>query len=53
MRGDATSITSYLYEFRMSLFNYGHTEEFLLFILNVQMTLAATGTLDAEAKVRY
>ena len=42
-----------LYGFRMSLFDHGETEEFLSFICNFQMNLAATGTLDTEAQVQY
>ena len=42
---DTTSITSDLYEFRMSLFGHGDPEEFLLFVRNFQTDLAATGTL--------
>ena len=32
---------SYLYEFNMSLFDHDEPEEFLLFILNFNMTFAA------------
>ena len=42
-----------LYEFRMSLFDHGETEDFLLFVRNFQMTIAATGALGIEAKVQY
>ena len=48
-----TSITLDLYEFRMSLFDHGETEELLLFIRKFQMTLVATGMLETEAKVQY
>ena len=37
----------------MSLFDHGDPEEFLLFIKNFNMTLAATGTLDMDAKIHY
>ena len=47
------SITSELYEFRMSLFDHGEPDEFLLLIWNSKMTLAATETLDMDAKVQY
>ena len=53
MRRDPTSSTSELYDFRMSLFEHGDTEEFLLFVPNFQMTLEATGTLETEANVQY
>ena len=48
-----TSSTLDIYEFRMSLFKHGKPEELLLFLQIFQMTLAATGTLDTEAKVQY
>ena len=53
LRRDTTSSTLDLYEFRMSLFDYGQLEEFLLFVRNFQTTLAATGTIETEAKVQY
>ena len=34
LRRDPTSSTSELYDFRMSLFDHGDTEEFLLFVPN-------------------
>ena len=37
----------------MFLFDHGEPEEFLMFVNNSQMTLAATGTLETEAKVQY
>ena len=33
--------------------DHGEPEEFLLFVPNLQMTLAATGTLETEAKFQY
>ena len=48
-----TSSTSYIYEFRMSLFDHGDPEGFLLFMQNFQITLAATGTLETEARFQY
>ena len=50
LRRDPTSSMSDLYEFRMSLFFHGEPEEFLLFVWNFQMTLAATVTVETEAK---
>ena len=50
---DPTPSTSDLYEFRMSLFDYVEPEEFLLFMQNFPMNLAATGMLEMEAKVQY
>ena len=47
------SSTSDLYEFKMSLFDHGQPEEFLFFIHNFSMTLAATGTLEMNAKIQY
>ena len=46
MRRDPTSSTSDIYEFRMSLFDQDDPEEFLLFVRNLQMTLAASETLE-------
>ena len=45
LRRDPTSSTSDLYEFMMSLFDHCEPEEFLLFVRNLQMTLADMGTL--------
>ena len=39
---DPTSITLDLYEFNISLFVYGDTEEFLLFIHDFKMYISAT-----------
>ena len=48
-----TSPTSDLYEFKISLFDNGEPEEFLLFVRNFNMTLAASGTLEAGTKYQY
>ena len=37
----------------MALFENGDPEEFLLFVRNFQMTLKASGTLTASAKIQY
>ena len=47
------SSTLELYEFRMSLFDHGKPEEFVLFVQSFQMNLAAVGMLETEAKVNY
>ena len=47
------SSTLELYEFRMSLFDHGKPEEFVLFVQSFQMNLAAIGMLETEAKVNY
>ena len=47
---DPTSPTLDLYELKMSLFENGDPEEFLLFVRNFNTTLAASGTLKAGAK---
>ena len=52
-RRDFTSPTSELYEFKMSLFDNGEQYEFLLFVCNLNTTLAASGTLEAGAKYQY
>ena len=50
---DPTSSTSDPYEFKMALFDNGKPEEFLLFVSNFNMTLAASGTLEAGVKYQY
>ena len=49
---DSMSSTSELYEFKISLFDHGDPEEFILFIRKSNMTLAATGTLDTDAMIQ-
>ena len=50
---DLTSDMLELYEFKMTFFDNGYSEEFLLFIQNFNMTLTASGTLTMGAKVQY
>ena len=50
LRRDPTLHMSDLYEFKMSLFENGEPVEFLLFVCNFNMNLAASGTLDAGVK---
>ena len=50
---DHTSSMPGFYEFMMSLFDHGKPEEFLLFVQNFQITLAATETLETKAKLHY
>ena len=47
------SSTSDLYEFKMSLFDHGKPEDFLLFIRNFNTNLAATGMLNMDTKIQY
>ena len=42
LRRDPTSSTSDLYDFKMSFFDNGNPEEFLLFVRNFNMTLVAS-----------
>ena len=37
----------------MSLFGNGKQEEFLLFMRNFNMNLAASGTMETGAKIKY
>ena len=37
----------------MSLFDNGKPEDFLLFVCNFNMNLAASGMLEADAKFQY
>ena len=53
MRIDPTSGTSYLYGFRMSLFDHGGPEELLLFVKIFQITLSATVMLETDVGVQY
>ena len=46
-------LMSDLYEFKIYLFDNGKPEEFLLFVRNFNMTLAAPGTLEAGAEIQY
>ena len=47
------SSTSDLYEFKMYCFDHGKPEEFLSFIRNFNMTLAASGTLEMDTNIQY
>ena len=42
-----------LYEFNMDLFENRDQEEFLLFVQNFNMTIAASGTLPTGAEIQY
>ena len=53
LRRDPTSSTSEIYEFKMYLFENGDPEEFLLFVRNSNMTLAASERMEAGAKYKY
>ena len=53
LRRYPTLSTSDLYEFKMSLFDNGRPEEFLLFVRNFNMTLSASGMLEAGANFQY
>ena len=44
---------SYLYEFKMALFDNGDPEELLLFISNFITTLEESGMLVSGAKIQY
>ena len=47
------SSMSDLYAFKMYLFDHGNPGDFLLFICNFNMNLAATGTLDTNRNIQY
>ena len=53
LRRDPTLSSLNLYEFKTDLFENGEPEEFLLFVRNLNMTLAASGTLATGAKNQY
>ena len=42
-----------MYAFLMALFDNGYPEELLLFVQNFKMTIDASGTLIANAKLHY
>ena len=48
-----TSYKSELYEFKMALFDNGKPEEFLLFVRNFNMNLAASAIMKTARKVQY
>ena len=50
---DPTSSTTCLYNFKMYLFDNGDPEELLLFVCNFNMTIVASGALEADVKVHY
>ena len=53
LRRDPTLTMLDLYEFKMSLFDNGEPEKFLLFVRHFNMTLAASGMLEAGVKYQY
>ena len=53
LRRDPTLHMSDLYEFKISLFENGEPEEFLLFVCNFNMTLAVSEMLKLGAKYQY
>ena len=53
MRRDPTLPTPDLYLFKMSLFDNGELKYVLLFVRNFNMTLAASGMLEAGVKYQY
>ena len=50
---DPTSIMLYLFEFRMSLFDHGKPEQFLLYIKKFNTTIPEIGTLNMDTKSQY
>ena len=50
---DPMSNKSELYEFKISLFDNGNTEEVLLFVCTFNMNLETTGTPETATKVQY
>ena len=53
LRRDPGSQKLDLYEFKMSLFNNGNPEEFLLFVNNFNTTLGSSRTLQAGVNIQY
>ena len=50
---DTMESTSDLYDINMYLFDNVQPEEFLLFLRNFNMTLAASGTPETDVNVKY
>ena len=50
---DLTLSTLDFYELKMSLFDNGEPEEFILFVRTFNMTLTASGTLEICTKIKY
>ena len=53
LRRDPISEKSYLYEYKMVLFDNGELEELLFFVRNFQMTLKSSLTITDGANIRY
>ena len=53
LRRDPMSSKSDLYEFKMSLFDNGELEYFLLFVRNFNINLVVTGMMETAAKIKY
>ena len=53
LRGYPASSMLDLYESKIALFYNVNIEDFLFFIFNFNMTLAATGMLNKDAKMQY
>ena len=53
LRRDPKSENLCLYELKMTLFDNGKPEEFLLFFRDFNMTLEASGTLEDGTKIQY
>ena len=53
LRRYPTSFTSDICELKMSLFDNGEPKEFLLFVRNFNMTLVASGMMEAGTKFQY
>ena len=53
MRRDPTSSTLELYDFRISLFENGEREEFLLFLSNFNTNLTSSGRMDTGVNIQY
>ena len=51
LRRDPTSEKLYLYKLKMALFDTGKPEVLFWFIKNFNMTLEASGMLDASTKI--
>ena len=53
LRRNPTPETSYMYEFKMALFDNADLEEFLLFQWNCQFTIKASGIITSGEKSSF
>ena len=53
LRRNPTSEISYMYGFKMAMFDNGNIDEFLLFVQHFNIHIEASGTLAANGNIQY